>query len=125
MKNRYLNYLSFFEKKSLISFGISEHLHLKLSGDFADCVHFEASFGRYTVHQGSFSSSRTTFQMLLHHSIICNTTSSTISRDLSQLKVSLHTFSIFLIIEFNRLFKNMFDMLAIISDIKQTIAMTS
>ena len=51
--------------------------------------------------------------------------SSTISRDLSELKVNLHTFSIFVIIEFNRLIKNMFDMLAIVSDIKQTIAMTS
>ena len=43
-------------------------------------------------------------------------------RDLSELKVN--TFSTFVIIEFNRLFKNMFDMLAIVSDIKQAIAMT-
>ena len=51
--------------------------------------------------------------------------SSTISRDLSELKVKLHTYSISVITEFNRLIKNMFDMLAIISDIKQTIAMAS
>ena len=70
-------------------------------------------------------SSHTIFQMLLHNAIIFNTMSSTISPDLSELKVNLHTFSIFVIIEFNRLIKNMFDMLAIISGIKQTIAMTS
>ena len=94
------------EKKNLIAFGISKHLHLKLSGDFTDCVPFEASFGRHTVHQGSFYYSRTIFQMLLHYTIICNTMSSTISRDLSEYKVNLHTFSRFVIIEFNRLIKN-------------------
>ena len=52
---------TFFDKKSLISF--SKHFHVKLSGDFADCVHFEASFGKHTVHQGSFYSFRTIFHM--------------------------------------------------------------
>ena len=53
-----------------------------------------------------------------------NRMSSTISHDLNEFKVNLHTFSIFVIIEFNRLIKNMFDMLAIVSDIKQAVAMT-
>ena len=39
--------------------------------------------------------------------------SSPISCDLNELKVSLHKFNIFVITEFNRLIKNMFDMLCI------------
>ena len=64
------------------------------------------SFSRHTVHQGSFYSSSTIFQVLLLHAIISIGMSSTISRDLSELKDSLHTFSIFVIIEFTTLIKN-------------------